>query len=243
MNTKTRLGWAMTAGLALLLMDTRAAAREIDHEDAPCALVVPEGDGIGGSVDRIGEDSPPLAVRAAPLWTSRLAPLTRVRVQTVPPPTRRRGDVREDRDWVMIEDPSGRPTIFSRKGKTIEGRIAYFEEDAVVLAVGGDEKVRVRTEHIARFDVRQGGSTAMGVVGGLAGAAAGLLGTGLVCATGSFCEGVWPFWIGTAVGAAVGAAAGGLPEWTSVTLARKDQFSIELQPTRKGASLNAALRF
>jgi hypothetical protein len=212
----------------------------------PGAALVPEGferAGIGAFVERVSEGPPPTAVRAAPLWTSRLAPLTRVRIQTVPPPRRRRGDVRETPTWVTVEDPAGGRAVFSREGEAIEGRIDQFEEDALILTVGDGEKVRVRAEHITRLDVREQGSAAMGIVGGLAGAAAGLLGTALVCASAQVCDDIWPLWIGTALGTAVGAAAGASPEWRSVTLARQDAFSLQLRPTRTGASLNAAVEF
>ena len=88
---KPQPGW-WTSGAcagAQLATTTKAPTR---LQVPPGAALVPDGfdgDGIGGFVELAGEDPPALPVRAAPFWTSRLLPLSRVRVETVPPPEQR----------------------------------------------------------------------------------------------------------------------------------------------------------
>ena len=212
----------------------------------PGAPLVPggfDGDGIGGFVELAVDNRPALPVKAAPFWTSRLLPLSRVRVSTVPPPDLDAAALRKGESWVTVETPTGESSTFTRKGELIEGRVESFEEDAVTLAVDKNQKVRIRRESIARLEVREPGSTALGVVGGLAGAGAGFLATALVCSTTTSCDSYAILWFGTGLGAALGATAGAWPSWKPVTLVRQDAWSLELQPEPMGGSVRAAVRF
>ena len=143
---------------------------------------------------------------------------------------------------MTVETPSGGPATFSRKGEILHGRIESFEEDAVVLLVDDDERVRIRREDIARLEVREPGSPALGVVGALAGAGAGFLLAVLACSNVG-CDSAGVVWLGTGLGALLGGAAGGSSSWRSVTLARKDAWSLELHPQPTGGSVRAAVRF
>ncbi len=228
-------------------------------ESGPATLEVPlgaprvpqgfSGRGISAYVeyvapDRLVVERVPEATFGAPLAALPIRPFARVRLTTVAPSAATsRGDVIwESASAVTLKGPASSPITYSKTGSQIEGRLQAVEDDTLVLALKGGRTVRVRAGDVVGLSERQPGSPALGAIGGLAGAAGGLLVTALVCASAyDLCSSVTPFWIGTLAGAALGAGAAGAPEWKPVTLARRGRVGLAVAPRRHGAS--AALRF
>jgi hypothetical protein len=132
----------------------------------------------------------------------------------------------------------------SGSGVPIEGRLEAIEGGVLVLAVPGGGRVRVGERDITRLEVREGGSTARAVLGGLAGVSAGFVAALLVCISAhETCYDETPFMIGSALGAAIGVAAGGAPEWRSVSLWHGRSLALTLGPRPRGAALGLSLSF
>jgi hypothetical protein len=190
------------------------------------AALVPDGfeaRGIERWLEQAAEET--LRRQVVPSAFPALAPRARLRVK-----------IRSPRD-----DAASTAT---QEAPWLEGRLQAIEDDVLVLSSRDNGIVRVRSEDLARLEVREPGSAAIGTVGALAGAAAGFLGTVLGCATADdFCGSAAPLWLGTIGGAALGGFAGGSPSWRPVTVGHKYAVSLAVEPRRKGAAVGLSVAF
>jgi hypothetical protein len=139
------------------------------------------------------------------------------------------------------EDAASTP---SPTALSLEGTLQAIEDDVLVLRAGDDRIVRVRAEDLARLEVREPGSAALGTVGALGGAAAGFLGTILVCVTAEdLCHSSAVLWVGTLGGATLGGWAGGSGSWKPVTVGQRYAVSLAIAPRKKGAAVGVSLAF
>jgi hypothetical protein len=193
------------------------------------AALVPEGFETRG-IERwleqaAGETPPALQRQIVPSAFPALAPRSRLRVK-------------------VLDRPGDAPSTSPQPGTWFEGTLQAIEDDVLVLRAGGDSTLRVRAENLAGLEIREPGSVAIGSVGALAGAAAGFLGTILVCVSNDeLCGSATPLWLGTIGGAALGGALGGSPSWKPVSVGHKHVVSLAVAPRPKGAAVGLSLAF
>jgi hypothetical protein len=193
------------------------------------AALVPDGfeaRGIEGWLEQAaGETTSDLRRQVVPSAFPALAPRSRLRVK-------------------ILHRPEDAASTLVQPGAWLEGTLQAIEDDVLVLSARGDATIRVRAENLAGLEVREPGSVAIGSVGALAGAAAGFLGTILVCVSSDdVCGSTTPFWLGTIGGAAIGGVLGGSPSWKPVTIGHKYAVSLAVEPRSKGAAVGLSLAF
>ena len=192
------------------------------------AALVPDGFEARG-IERwleqaAGETPPALRRQVVPSAFPALAPRSRLRVK-------------------VLSRPEDAASTLLQPGPWLEGTLQAIEDDVLVLSARGDT-IRVRAENLARLEVREPGSVAIGSVGALAGAAAGFLGTILVCVSlDDLCGSTTPLWLGTFGGAAIGGVLGGSPSWKPVTVGHTYAVSLAVAPRSRGAAVGLSLAF
>ena len=146
--------------------------------------------------------------------------------------------------------PTGRVRVTTfgasggKGGLKFEGQIRAIEEGVIVLDQAGGGVVRVPEDDVVGVEVRKNGSAAMGALGALLGIPAGLILSGLVCATADDC-GVGLLWGGALAGGILGGVAMGRGEWEAVPVVRLTprRLSLVLQSGRKGGGVGLQVSF
>lgn len=123
-----------------------------------------------------------------------------------------------------------------------EGKLASVDGEALVLDAAGSP-VRIPRSQVTSLEVREKGSSGMRVLGGLAGAVAGLAVVALICASGDNCESVGIAWAGLGVGAVAGAALTGGGSWKPVALASAGRVELDLRARPAGATVELRVGF
>lgn len=123
-----------------------------------------------------------------------------------------------------------------------EGKLVSLDGEALVLDAEGSP-VRIPRSQVTSLEVREKGSSGMRVLGGLAGAVAGLAVVALICASGDNCESVGIAWAGLGVGAVAGAALTGRGSWKPVALASAGRVELDLRARPAGATVELRVGF
>ena len=212
-----------------------------DPEIATAATLQEETHGI----DARGPSSSQSTWRHSVPFVLGLAPLTRVRIVTLPPSDVRGSIVGEDsRSVLLTSEPNGERFALSKAGCRLEGQIGSIDGDSITLLSKTQGSVRVRRQDIVRLRVPGEGSPFLATVGGLLGfligsfvAAGPYMGSELEEAPDAFC---WFVGLG---GAVLGGAILGQGGWKTIRLPRDDRFSLAIKPTRGGAAAGLSVRF
>ncbi len=213
---------------------------------APRAIAGFEVEGIQAFVENVEEDVPAVQQAAPPpILTLASLPSSRVRIATLPPPQEKSAWLQEDGQSVTLKaEPEGEPLTRTKAGETLEGNLESLDGEMLVLSVHGLGRVVVRQQDVIGLEFRQPGSPTMGVVGGLAGIAAGFLTSALACVTiHDLCHSASPLLIGTTAGMVIGAAGAGASHWKTVPLLGKRTVALALKPERAGAAVGLRVSF